>query len=112
MRHASAAQRELCDRHGVPFTPPEPGERVGIALQTLGRKPLHGVRVEPEGGVCGWYLWAGEVWSDDADFYQPPCVEHLAHRCPEALPFLALPGVAVPDGRRPCGRLVRAGRVR
>jgi hypothetical protein len=41
--------------------------------------------------VCGWYLWAGAGWSDDPDFFQPLCVEHLVDRCPLAVPFLGLP---------------------
>jgi len=84
-------QRAVCDLHGAEFSPPSPGSRVGIALQTLGTQPLNGMRINPEGGVCGWYLWAGGEPSDEDDFYQPMCVEHIADKCPAAMLFLALP---------------------
>jgi len=84
-------QRSVCDQHGAEFLPPVAGTRVDVAVQTLELQPLNGLRVLPEGGVCGWYLWAGEEQSDAIDFFQPMCVEHLAERCPQAIPFLALP---------------------
>ena len=81
----------LCRTYGTAYEPPKPGTNVGIALQTLGRLPIHGVRVAGTLTTCGWYIHAGDEWLDDADFYQPLCVEHLAERCPQVLPFLALP---------------------
>jgi hypothetical protein len=95
MRHFcdsdNVQQRAICDRYGAQFLPPAPGTRIGIALRTLGLVPLNGLRVEPENAVCGWYLWGGDEPSDDEDFYQPMCIEHIADRCPAAVPFLALP---------------------
>ncbi len=87
----SELQRSLCREYGADFSPPTPASRVGIALQTLGRLPLHGLRIPEHSGANGWYLWAGEDASEDPEFYQPLCVEHLAERCPIVLPFLALP---------------------
>ena len=84
-------QREVCERHGVDHSPPHPGSRAGVAIQTLNRQPLNGMRIESTGDLCGWFLWAGEEPSSEADFYQPVCVEHLADTCPAAIPFLALP---------------------
>lgn len=85
-----AKQKSLCDQHGAKFLPPVAGSRVGIAIETLGLHPLNGMRIEPEGNVCGWYLWAGGEPPVADDFYKPMCVEHLAEVCPTALPFLAL----------------------
>jgi hypothetical protein len=84
-------QRRICRTYGADFEPPAPGSKVGIALQTLSRLPIHGVRLPPEEATCGWYIYAGDEWLDDVDFYQPMCVEHIAKYCPPALPFLALP---------------------
>lgn len=53
-------------------------------------QPLHGLRVNPVGDTCGWYIWAGD-WSDDPDFFKPIHVEHLSALCPRVLPFLQLP---------------------
>lgn len=81
---------EICRRFGAEYTPPEAGQNVGIALGSLGRVPLHATRLHPENGTCGWYIHCGEH-SIDADFYQPLHVAHLAERCPEIVPYLALP---------------------
>jgi hypothetical protein len=86
-----AQQRLVCARYGAAFAPPAAGSRVGLAISTLGRRPLNGLRFGPTDGACGWYVWAGGEPSTAADFYQPVCVEHLADRCPAAVPFLALP---------------------
>jgi len=86
-----AQQKAVCDQHGAEFLPPIAGSRVGIAIETLGLQPLNGMRIDPEGGVSGWYLWAGGEPSEADDFYKPMCVEHLADICPAAIPFLALP---------------------
>lgn len=83
--------KNVCVKYGAEYSPPIAGSRVGVAIQTLGLHPLNGMRIEPEGDACGWYLWGGLALSDAADFFQPLCVEHLHDRCPEALPFLALP---------------------
>ena len=84
-------QRAVCVQYGAAFNPPTRESRVGIALQTLERVPLHGLRVPVTSSVCGWYLWAGDERYDDPDFFQPLCIEHLPERCPLAVPFLALP---------------------
>ena len=84
-------QKAVCDQHGAEFLPPAAGSRVGIAIETLGLQPLNGMRVDPEEGMCGWYLWAGGEPSEADDFYKPLCVEHLADYCPAAISFLAMP---------------------
>jgi hypothetical protein len=84
-------QRAVCEQYGTEFRPPAAGSRVGLATQSLGLQPLNGMRIEPEGGVCGWYLWAGGEPSTADGFYQPICLEHLPDYCPAAIPFLALP---------------------
>jgi hypothetical protein len=53
--------------------------------------PLNGMRHPVEGGACGWYFWAGEEFSQAADFFQPVHVEHLRLWRPEVVPYLALP---------------------
>ena len=89
---ATAAQRAICERYGVEPQPPAPGSRSGVAL--LGdaeRWPLNGLRHPAEAGTNGWYLWPGTALRQDADFFQPLHVEHLASRLPEAVAYLALP---------------------
>lgn len=83
-------QRELCVRYGAAFEPPLPGSKVGIALRTVHAFPLNGMRISPGAGGNGWFIWAGE-YSEDEDFFDPICHEHLSEYCSAALPFLALP---------------------
>jgi hypothetical protein len=85
------AQRALCTRFGVRCDPPDPASKVGIALQTRRLQPLNASRHPPEAGTCGWYLWWGDPLTEDPEFFQPLHVEHLPERCPEFLPYLALP---------------------
>ena len=90
MESLTEQQRAVCREHGAAFARLGPGSTIGVALQALGRLPVHGVRLPPTDTMCGWYIHAGD-WSDADDFYQPLCVEHLAERCPAAMPFLGLP---------------------
>jgi hypothetical protein len=84
-------QQRICRTYGAEFEPPSPHSKVGIALQTMGRIPIHGVRVPATGAVCGWYIFAGSESSDDPEFYQPLCLDHLEEYCKDALPLLGLP---------------------
>ena len=49
------------------------------------------MRHPPTGDTTGWYIWAGEELLDDADFFEPAHLSHLAGWRPEALAYLALP---------------------
>jgi len=96
-----AQQRCLCRDHAAPFLPPRPGSKVGIAFQTIGRFPIHGVGVRPTGTANGWFIHAGDESSDAEDSHQPLRVEQLERHCPAVLPFLALPAGwrVMSDGR-------------
>jgi hypothetical protein len=83
-------QENLCKRFGADFDPPSTESKVGVALQTRGRQPLNALRHPPEADTCGWYMWWGDTFTPDADFFQPLHVKHLGERCPEILPYLAL----------------------
>lgn len=80
----------ICSAQGVVPDPPHNSSKVGIALATLDRDPLSGMRLPPEGAACGWYIWGGEM-SDDDDFFQPMHVSHIHAQCPKVLPYLSLP---------------------
>ena len=56
-----------------------------------GELPINGMRVEPEGGTSGWYIWAGEELSASPDFFEAHHISHLSEICPAALKFLGLP---------------------
>ena len=82
----------VCARFGATPLPCGPGSVVGISENVKsGTTPINGVRIPPEGRTCGWYIWAGEETSEEADFFVPLHVEHLAEWCPRVVPYLNLP---------------------
>jgi len=67
------------------------GTKVGIALTTLGRVPINGMRVPATESTNGWYIWCGGEPSQDDDFYQPLHIEHLPEYLPQVVEYLSLP---------------------
>lgn len=92
MASLSIQQNAICQKYGAtPFATPN-NLKVGIAHKVRGKLlPINGLRVLPQGDTSGWYIWAGSEFSNDANFFVPLHVEHLADWCPEALPYLLLP---------------------
>jgi hypothetical protein len=85
------SQSELCGKFGAVPDGPERDEKLGIALNTLERVPLNGLRHPREKGTCGWYIWGGTEFPRNDDAFSPMHVSHLTEYCPGAIPFLALP---------------------
>ena len=84
-------QVRKCHKYGVQPVECDHDMKVGISLNVKeGILPLNGLRCNPSGDTCGWYIWAGQ-WSDEADFFKPLHVNHLSDWCPQVLPFLKLP---------------------
>ena len=82
----------LAERFGYVPCPALGHEKVGIARSVMaGEGPIHGVRCRPENGTTGWYIWAGDTFSEDPDFFLPIHVAHLEQYCPSAVPYLELP---------------------
>ncbi|TXH89514.1 MAG: hypothetical protein E6Q78_07690 [Rhodoferax sp.] len=71
--------------------PPKAGEKIGIALSTMGGMPIHGLRHRPTETTCGWYIWCGDQLSELPDFFAPLHVEHLVDYLPSAVEYLELP---------------------
>ena len=91
LRNIVASQKSVCDKFGVDFSPPKDCEKIGIAIETIGKMPINGMRINPENGTCGWYIWCGEELSEDPDFYKPLHVSHINKYLPEIEKYLALP---------------------
>ena len=83
-------QLQMCNRFGAEFVAAPTDTKVGVALATLGKAPLNGLRHPPEESTCGWYIWAGEEFSQSETFFQPVHVSHLSEYCPEAIQYLGL----------------------
>lgn len=86
-------QLEICKKYEVSFFKAPIYLKVGIANNVKEKHlfPINGLRHKPEGDTTGWYIWAGEEFSEDPDFFVPLHVEHLKEWRPEVLKFLALP---------------------
>lgn len=85
-------QVELCKRFGASPLPTPDGLKAGIARSVKdGLQPTNGLRIRPKGNTTGWYIWAGEEWSDAPDFFVPLHIHHLVGWCPAVLPYLQLP---------------------
>ncbi len=86
------AQKKICKKYEVAYYSSPPYLKVGIALNVRdGIIPINGLRHIPEGDTTGWYIWAGEEFSDDPDFFKPLHVKHLSKWCPKVLKYLGLP---------------------
>lgn len=85
------SQKEICKKFDAIPLPSKEGEKLGIAIETIGKMPINGLRHTPENGTCGWYIWCGEEMSEDADFFKPLHVSHISEFLPEVEQYLSLP---------------------
>lgn len=81
---------DICTRVGCEPLPPKQDERAGVAVHTLHLRPLNALRHSPGRGSSGWYVWGGEVISEESTFFKPMHIAHLTDRVPELIPYLSL----------------------
>lgn len=86
-----AKEQTVCEWKSVSPEPPERHTKLGIALATLGKSPVNGLRHRPQNGTNGWYLWCGTELPQEPDAFSPVHVEHLDQYIPEAKEYLNLP---------------------
>lgn len=85
-------QKSLCKKIGVDFVLANIELRIGLADNVLTDSiPINGLRHPIEGIGTGWFIWSGETFSTDADFFKPHCIEHLINLKPEIIKYLGLP---------------------
>ena len=85
------AQRKICEHHNAVFVPACDSVNSGFALRTEGHLPINGLRYPATPDTTGWYLWCGETYSDDKDFFQPVHTIHLYEKYPTVAQLLGLP---------------------
>jgi hypothetical protein len=83
-------QRALCAQYGREFIACSPESKLGLALQTLGDKPINGLRHPSTDTTNGWFIWCGEH-SSSPNFFAPLHTSHLEQRLPQVIDFLGLP---------------------
>lgn len=85
-------QIAICQKYGVTFCESPSYLKVGISRNVKeGARPINGLRHPIDGETTGWYIWGGEEFSEDPDFFVPLHVEHLGEWCPLTLKYLGLP---------------------
>ena len=86
-----ASQKAVCVEHAVGYVPSLPESKLGFALSTKGKLPINGLRHPVVGETNGWYLWCGESFSNDPEYFQPLHTSHVYGDYPEVAKFLGLP---------------------
>jgi len=84
-------EQTVCEWQGVEPAKPEAGSKLGIAIETIGKVPINGLRHKEENGTNGWYIWCGEEVSQAEVFFSPLHVEHISEYLPEVEEYLELP---------------------
>ena len=84
-------QRKICQKYSSDYVDAPDDLKVGISENVRdGVVPINGLRHPPEGDTSGWYIWAGEQYSDAADFFKPLHIEHLDEWNPLIKKYLGL----------------------
>lgn len=84
-------QREICRRYGADFLGTGFSLTLGLARDLeAGQFPLHGLRHPPQNGTCGWFIWTGDLETNNPAFFAPVHVSHLQDELPLVLPYLGL----------------------
>jgi hypothetical protein len=91
LRNIVASQKEVCEKYKADFIPSSEAEKLGLAIERLGKLPINGLRHKSENGTCGWYIWCGEEMSQETEFFKPLHVSHIKEYLPEIEQYLALP---------------------
>lgn len=84
--------RDLFKRVGILPYQTALTERAAIAVNVRGAmQPLNGLRHPTVGDFSGWYIWAGEEFSTELDFFDTHHLWHVVEWRPEILTYLELP---------------------
>ena len=81
----------ICYRLKIEPEIPLNDSKLGIALSTLNKDPINGLRHPVTDDANGWYIWCGDDVSQDDEFFSPLHFEHVFEYIPEIIPYLALP---------------------
>jgi hypothetical protein len=69
-------QETICEFMKVNPDKPNPDSIIGLAIKSLGKGIIHGLRHHSKQNSNGWYIWSGE-YSKDEDFFHPICVKYI-----------------------------------
>ncbi len=91
MNSSLGTQKDVCRRFGATFLQCDESLKVGIGktFDPL-QFPINGLRHTPSADTTGWYIWSGQKYSEEPDFFVPLHAKHLHDRYPEIIRYLGL----------------------
>jgi hypothetical protein len=85
-----AEQKLLCEEVGSAYIELKGDDVVAVAVQTLNKEPIVGLRKKPETAEnVSWYIYGGEL-GEGEDFFETMTIKKLQDILPDVLPYLAL----------------------
>jgi hypothetical protein len=85
-------QKHICDKYSIRWAECKIDLFIGLADNVLtGMNPVNGLRQPGCDRTTGWYIWAGEEFSQAEDFFKPYHVSHLLKLRPDIVKYLGLP---------------------
>lgn len=81
-------QKNICEKYGSNWKPINKKLNIGVS-ENLDLKILNGLRNRTKKGEVCWFIWSGE-YSEDDNFFQPICAEHLMQKKPKLIDYLGL----------------------
>ena len=85
-----AEQKLLCEEFGSAYIVLKGDDVVAVAVHTLNKEPIVGLRKKPETEEnVSWYIYGGEL-GEGEDFFETMTIKKLQDILPEVLPYLAL----------------------
>jgi hypothetical protein len=81
-------QKEICEKYNSKWKPISRNLKIGIS-ENLDLEPIYGLRHKSEYGKVCWFIHSGE-YSEDENFYNPICAEHLLQKKPKIVDYLGL----------------------
>lgn len=84
-------QNTLCKKYNAEYLEAAPGTIVGVAKDfSMAKMPINGLRHPREKNASGWYIWSGDEYSSEQDYFEPMHLSHVVAKYPFLLPYLGL----------------------
>ncbi len=92
IKNITAQQKAVCEKYKVEWLDSPLDQKIGVAKNLMDRiMPINALRHPPQNGTAGWYIWAGDTYTSDVDFWDAMHVSHLIELYPDLLKYLGLP---------------------
>jgi hypothetical protein len=82
-------QKLLCEEFGSQYIEVKGDDVIAVAVDTLQKEPLVGIRKKAESENVSWFIYGGEL-AADLESFEMMTVRELQDILPDVLPYLAL----------------------